>query len=226
MVVIMAHNNIMDEKSVGEIYQTYVSIRPRIISRLNEFKQLWERGNDEEIFAELVFCLLTPQSKANLCWIGVENLVRKNLLFKNNVNEVVNELNGVRFKYKKAKYIIETGKYFINNGKITIKEKIDKFKSINELRDWLVKNVMGLGYKEASHFLRNIGLGENLAILDRHILKNLHLLGLIDEIPNSLSQKRYFEIESKMIKFAAKINIPMSHLDLLLWYKETGEIFK
>ena len=84
----------------------------------------------------------------------------------------------------------------------------------------------GIGYKEASHFLRNIGFGEHLAILDRHIMKNLKLLGIIDEIPISLTRKKYLEIEQRMVKFSKKVKIPMKHLDLVLWYKETGEIFK
>jgi N-glycosylase/DNA lyase len=86
--------------------------------------------------------------------------------------------------------------------------------------------VLGLGYKEASHFLRNIGLGEDLAILDRHILKNLMLLGVIREVPTSLSRKTYLEIERKMTAFSKEAGIPMSKLDLLLWYKEAGEVFK
>jgi len=65
-----------------------------------------------------------------------------------------------------------------------------------------------------------------MAILDRHILKNLHLLGVIAKIPESLSKTTYRQIESKMEKFAVSVNIPFAHLDLLLWYKETGEIFK
>jgi N-glycosylase/DNA lyase len=83
-----------------------------------------------------------------------------------------------------------------------------------------------MGYKEASHFLRNIGMGEDLAILDRHILKNLKILGVISEIPVSLTRNKYLEIEIKMRDFAENVKIPMSHLDLLLWYKETKEIFK
>ena len=90
----------------------------------------------------------------------------------------------------------------------------------------VVANIKGLGYKEASHFLRNIGLGGDLAILDRHILKNLALLGVIDEVPASPSKKMYLEIEKKMIDFSREAKIPMSHLDLLLWYKEAGEVFK
>jgi N-glycosylase/DNA lyase len=89
-----------------------------------------------------------------------------------------------------------------------------------------VENVKGLGYKEASHFLRNIGLGEDLAILDRHILKNLGLLGVIDEVPSSPTKRLYLEIERKMAAFSKEAKIPMGQLDLLLWYKEAGEVFK
>ena len=89
-----------------------------------------------------------------------------------------------------------------------------------------MKNLTGLGYKEAGHFLRNIGFGERIAILDRHILKNLYSLGVIEEIPASLSGKKYLDIEKKMADFSKEMHIPLSHLDLLLWSKETGEIFK
>ena len=101
-----------------------------------------------------------------------------------------------------------------------------EFNDVYSAREWLVQNVKGIGYKEASHFLRNIGFGEELAILDRHILKNLKFFGAIEEIPRSLPRKKYFEIEKKMKKLAEKVKISMSHLDLVLWYKETGEVFK
>ncbi len=194
--------------------------------RLDDFKRIWHESSEKDIFTELIFCILTPQSRAKSCWNAVNNLLDRNLLLKGDANKIAKELSGVRFKNKKAEYIIEARKLFTINGRISIRPKMRQFDEINGAREWLVQNVKGIGYKEASHFLRNIGLGENLAILDRHILKNLHLLGVIDEIPNSLSKQRYFEIESKMTKFASKINIPMSHLDLVLWFKETGEIFK
>ncbi|MHC1572087.1 MAG: 8-oxoguanine DNA glycosylase [Methanosarcinales archaeon] len=77
-----------------------------------------------------------------------------------------------------------------------------------------------------SNILRNVALSEDMAILDRHVLRNLRSLGVIEEMPRSLSRKRYLEIEEKMKDFAEEIRIPMSHLDLTLWYRETGEVFK
>jgi len=85
------------------------------------------------------------------------------------------------------------------------------FKNPEKIRVWLVKNIKGFGYKEASHFLRNIGLGENIAILDRHILKNLKRFKVIKEVPISISPRKYLEIENKMKLFSKKIKIPVSH---------------
>ena len=95
-----------------------------------------------------------------------------------------------------------------------------------ELREWLVKNVKGLGYKEASHFLRNIGKSEDLAILDRHILKNLQDLKVINDIPKKLPTQKYLEIEKRMREFALENRLSLAELDLFLWSKETGYIFR
>lgn len=210
----------------NQIKRIYGFKKGEILQRLKDFEQLWLNGTDEEIFTELVFCILTPQSKAKVCWAAVENLISKNLLLKGNKNQILKELEGVRFKYKKAEYIVEAIKQFSTDGKVFIKSRIAQFSDVYDAREWLAQNVKGIGYKEASHFLRNMGLGENLAILDRHILKNLKLFGIIEKIPKSIPRKKYLEIEKKIRKLAEKVKIPMSHLDLLLWYKETGEIFK
>jgi len=213
------------EKGVRELQQTYRSIREQIIVRLGEFGQVMEGGGEDRIFAELVFCILTPQSRAKLCWAAVESLMSKDLLLKGGGEDIARELSGVRFKYRKAGYIIAAREEFIDNGELDIREKIIGL-GVEERRDFLVSKVKGIGYKEASHFLRNVALSEDMAILDRHVLRSLRSLGVIEEMPRSLSRKRYLEIEEKMKDFAEEICIPMSHLDLTLWYRETGEVFK
>ena len=221
----MKIENISIENS-EELHIIYKSIKPEVILRLREFKELWQKGNEKDIFKELIFCLLTPQSKAEKCWDAVKNLEERDLLFNGNVNEIANELKNVRFRFNKSRYILEARKKFVVNGNPKIKKQIKELENIFDARDWLVENVKGLGYKEASHFLRNIGIGENLTVLDRHILKNLKLSGVIDEVPKNLPGKIYFEIERKMIEFSQKVKISISHLDLVLWYKEAGKIFK
>jgi len=222
----MIYDKIYNGKDVKEITKIYNSIKSKVILRLNEFKKLLETEIEEDIFKELVFCLLTPQSRAKTCWIAVENLADQDLLLNGDIDAIAHGLKGVRFRFNKAKYILEARIEFMNRVKIDIKQRVGRFRNISEARDWLVNNVKGLGYKESSHFLRNIGLGEDIAILDRHILKNLKLIGVIEEIPNSLSKSKYLEIEQGFRRLANKLNIPVSHLDLVLWYKETGELFK
>lgn len=185
--------------------KAYKSKEIEIKSRLKEFKENYKDKN--KILRELCFCLCTPQSKAELCWKAVCALPDR-------------KLKGVRFANNKIKYIDEANKNFTN-----ILNNIDA-KNPEKTREWLVENVKGLGMKEASHFLRNIGLGENFAILDRHILKNLKKEGVIKEIPKTLSKKKYLEIEKQMRSFAKKIKIPMDELDLLFWSMETGKVFK
>jgi N-glycosylase/DNA lyase len=209
-----------------EIRAILPSIQDEIQSRLQEFDSVLKTGDEESIFAELVFCILTPQSKAKSAWAAVERLLDKDLLLTGTEDQILMELHGVRFKYKKAGYIIKARNMFLVDGKIAIESRISRFSGACDAREWLVRNVKGIGYKEASHFLRNIGHGADLAILDRHILKNLRSLQVIEEVPASLSRRRYLEIEKGMKELAEETKIPMSHLDLVLWYKETGEVFK
>ncbi len=216
----------MPIEKIDELKAIQISIQDEIESRLAEFDRIRKIGDDKAIFAELVFCILTPQSKARVCWAAVENLLDKNLLLNGESDQILGELHGVRFKYKKSEYVVEARDKLSIDGKIAIKSRISRFSDVCDAREWLVRNVKGIGYKEASHFLRNIGFGENLAILDRHILKNLRSLGVIEEIPDSLSRRRYLEIEREMMEFADRVKIPMSHLDLVMWYNEAGEVFK
>lgn len=215
-----------EHKILKEIKRLYFAERLRIKARTAEFRRIWEKGSEEDIFAELAFCIFTPQSKAGPCWETVNMLSAKGLLLKGGADRISRELSRVRFRNNKAKYLVEARGLFTANGKMFVRGGIKEFDGIEQARDWLVRNVKGLGLKEASHFLRNIGMGEDVAILDRHVLKNLYLFGVIEEVPANLSRKRYLDIEKKMKDFAKKINIPMSHLDLVLWCRETGEIFK
>ena len=139
--------------------------------------------------------------------------------------EIAEAITGVRFHNTKAHRVIGA-RYTFFHGCKTLKSTIADFSDSKELREWLVENINGLGYKEASHFLRNLGMGRELAILDRHILRNLVPLGIIEKVPASISGKNYLEIEEKMSVFSKEQGIPMDHLDMLLWYKEAGEIFK
>lgn len=198
-----------------EILTEYQIQKPKIQKRLNEFKSL----NEKNYFQEFLFCLLTPQSNAQKCWRAVQELSELKKFSKEKVSKILKPKT--RFYKTKTDYIL-------NAPYLWHKELKGKLIPTDPhwSRKWIVESVKGMGMKEASHFLRNIGFSNNqITILDRHILKNLRELNLIKETKIK-SEKNYLEIEKIYLDFAEKIKIPPDELDLLLWAKENGEIFK
>ncbi len=197
--------------------------KSEIQNRLNEFKQIFLEGNDKKLFAELAFCLCTPQSRAVVCDKAIKNLGKTGMLFSGNAKQIENNLDGVRFNSNKAKWIVEAREKYLQNLSKTLKS----FKTSVQAREWIVENIKGIGMKEAGHYLRNIGFeGEHLAILDRHILKHLVEEKIIPEVPKSLTPKIYLEIEKKMKEFSQRAGMSLYELDLFWWSEESGIVLK
>ncbi|MGL4425505.1 MAG: N-glycosylase/DNA lyase, partial [Cetobacterium sp.] len=147
--------------------------------------------------------------------------------FTGTEEQILPYLNVVRFNKTKAKNLYLLRQQMIDEaGNFITKDFFSEFQSVFEMREWIVKNIRGMSYKEASHFLRNIGFGDDLAILDRHILKNLVRLEVINEIPKTITPKLYKEIENKLREYCKEVQIPMVNMDLILWYLEAKDIFK
>ncbi len=201
-------------------------IKQDIERRLELFSQIWERGDDMELFYELAFCLFTPQSSAFRSQEAIDILKNGGLGMKAGFEELSDILRIVRFRNNKARYFMEARSRFVSDSPGSLRRELSMLPDAAGKRLWLEGNIRGYGLKEASHFLRNIGFGSDLAILDRHVLRNLVRLKILNEIPASLSRLRYEAIERKMTEYAGISGIPMDHLDFVLWYNETGRIFK
>jgi len=197
-----------------QITSIYKKEKNKIRFRLNEFKSLPESNYIKELF----FCLLTPQSNAKKCWTAVEKIFSLTNPSQEQILQILK--THTRFHNNKTRYLLEAKEKWSE-----IKNKLSEDKTI-ETRNWLAENVKGYGLKEAGHFLRNIGKSNNeIAILDRHILRNLVTLKIIEE-EEIKNKKHYLEIEKKFLALAKSIKIPIDELDLLFWSKENGEIFK
>jgi N-glycosylase/DNA lyase len=209
-----------------QIIEIYNDIKPRISQRLAQFSNLWLAGDDFDLFVELVFCLLTPSSRAHSADRALKLLLRNDLLREGPEEEIAALLNIVRFRYRKASFILRAREMFLSPVGSSLRGELSRLRDATARREWIVSTVKGIGYKEASHFLRNIGCDTEIAILDRHILRNLCALGLIECVPEHLSAKRYCDIEGKMRVYAERIGVPLSHLDFIFWYRATGDVFK
>ncbi len=208
--------------SYNELLERIEEIKPKItpivFSRMEEFKKLG-KSSSEEIFKELCFCILTANYSAE-GGIKIQKEIGDGFLTlsEKELARGLKEL-GHRFPNTRAKYIVEARKFAHN-----LKQILARFHDGKSARDWLVKNVKGLGMKEASHFLRNIGYND-VAIIDFHIIDLLVREGLIER-PKTLTKKRYLEIEKLLESIARKLSLSLGELDLYLWYLETGKILK
>jgi len=197
-------------------------IRETVDKRLLEFKSFKDKPT-EEWFSELCFCLLTANSRASSA-IRIQNQIgAKGFIHspQENIVQVI-KMNKHRFHNNKAKFIVEARKFV--NVKAII-QKIISEKGEKEAREFLVENVKGLGYKESSHFLRNVGY-TNLAILDRHILNLMIENNYLKEKPKTLNKKNYYEIEEIFNKVADEFNMTNAELDLYMWYMKVGMVLK
>ena len=197
------------------------NVRSLIEHRVGEFLEMRRRG-EEDWFRELAFCLLTANSSAESALKALEELDA--LIYHGATAEVEGALrrSGYRFPRRRAEYIVEARRHLPR-----LKAIIESFRSPGEARRWLVENVRGLGWKEASHLLRNLGYLD-VAILDRHILRVMSRIGLIDEAEASKTPqgRRYEELEGLLRPVADELGIPLGVLDLYLWYMETGKVLK
>lgn len=192
-------------------------IKNQIDKRIKEFKNTNKESN-EQLFNELCFCLLTANFNAEK-----SITIQKNIggcFLKDSKDEITKKLKnfGHRFPNIRAEYIHRAKK---------CKDKLNEIISFvdkKEIREWLVKNVNGISYKESSHFLRNVGF-DDYAIIDFHIIDLLVKFNIIKK-PKTITKNKYMEIEKILKKIAQKTNLTLAELDLYLWYIETGKILK
>ena len=220
----------------------YMNKKDKIQRRLSDFQKFFsepfhwsyaggelklvpsEAPDDQRIFEELAFCIFTANTSAEMGAKAVDAI--RNVLIAGNADEMTRRLEGVyRFVNLRPAYIVHTRTHFKNKLNFKLKDKIQSFRNSHEMRDYFVQNAKGLGMKEASHFLRNIGF-KGYAILDKHIINSLQEFGVLKTNDKPRNAKEYLEIEKKLIDFSKQAGIDTDELDLLLWSRKNGRILK
>lgn len=197
-------------------------VRSMVEKRVAEFLGVREKDSFAW-FNELAYCLLTAYSSAERGQLCVDALCDCGAMLEGSVEEVAATLRcqGHRFAERRAEYIIEARRLIPDLKKI-----IEGFGDPRDAREWLVENVKGLGLKEASHFLRNVGYMD-VAIIDRHILSNMAEHGLIVEADGKgITRRRYLDYERILAVVAERVGLPLGEMDLYLWYRKTGKVLK
>jgi len=214
--------------TVERVVATHRARRREIKNRLDEFDEVWRKGSDARLWEELAFCIFTAGASARM---GLNSVVAiRSLLLDGEPEEMTRALKRTgahRFPVARPRYIVTTRSYLRANFDMKLRRRLRGFSDPLERRDWLAqeKQIKGLGYKEASHFLRNIGI-KGHAILDKHVMRCLAEVGVVDSAKPPSTRRQYLDVEEKFLRFATDVRINCDELDLVLWSMKTGEILK
>ena len=174
----------------------------------------------------MVFCIFTAGASARMGLSSVEAV--RPLLARGTREELAGALRHKhRYPNSRSGYIVATRDYLRGDCRMRLRERLEGFTDPFERRDWLARErrIKGLGYKEGSHFLRNVGF-RGYAILDKHILRSLAELGVIESPEPPSTRAKYLAAEERLRRFARDIRIDFDELDLVLWSMKTGEVLK
>lgn len=194
-----------------KVEQTRRQTQPLVQERMKEL------SNNPDWFSELCFCITTANYTSE-GGIRIQKAVPDFSIYDETQIEAVLRRHGYRFPRIRARYLFEARKH---KGAL---ESLRGMADSATRRDWLAENVKGLGMKEASHFLRNVGYYD-VAVIDRHILGVLAEHNVIIR-PKALSPKKYLEIEGVLRKLADATGTSLGELDFYLWHMKTGKILK
>lgn len=192
------------------------------------------RWREFELRKELVGCVLSSQVRHEMAVATTENLEQAGLLddgWWNDVQdndfglEVFRVLSGQRcdlarsraYRFPKVR-AAQLSQARDALAKLPLVARLASDRSPRSLRQDLVADIAGLGPKQASMFLRNIGRSYDLAILDTHVL---HFMDMHDLL--SMTQVRigtvagYERAERLAVDYAQTLGYPVGFLDWAIW---------
>ncbi|WP_297027443.1 N-glycosylase/DNA lyase [Thermoplasma sp.] len=191
------------------------NVRSLVSRKVEEFRAMG-RSSREVLFKELVFCILAANTSAEMS-LRMQESIGDGFLYmsRDDLRRSLKE-NRYRFYNVRSDFIVRSRS--IIDDLPWIVSSSDHAGS----RDYLVDNVYGIGYKEASHFMRNVGISD-FAILDKHIMR---WMSQYYPVKKNTSRKNYLYNEGIFKEISAGFGIEPGVLDLFIWYKETGTIIK
>jgi N-glycosylase/DNA lyase len=194
--------------------------------------------SEDELWEELCVCILSSNVPYELALSAFQYLRKNNLLSRewiitdpNAAKIIALELSKPIYTPRKKdgsnrKYRFPNVRAFnlVNAAKALYGKKhslcsiLKSNASEREIRDFLAENIPGIGLKEASHFLRNIGYSDSLAIIDTHVIAFLLEVGALQKKNiNAVTPSVYLKLEKILQDLCYTMGLNLSILDIAIW---------
>jgi len=201
-------------------------------------KPRWETLDENILWRELVACILGSRVRYDVAYSAVERMGMANLfsdiqikakqpLYEKAVFNVLmqhtssDNAYGVQHRYPFPSIRagqIGTAAQTIYSRSGTIKSILEKAQDERDARRHLAREVSGLGPKQASLFLRNVGFATQVAVLDAHVLTYMDWIGLTPSPVKTVKTLRQYEsLEDAFIEHSYSCGFPPDQFDLAVW---------
>ena len=198
----------------------------------------WARMTEDNLWRELVACILGSRVRFEIAHSAVERMEMMGLLcqsrrsshFDQYERDVMRALAGESFTrdgvgpqcrypfFRVRANQIRRAAERLYGDRRSIREFLDDARDVREARRRLASEVSGLGPKQASLFLRNIGYAAHVAVLDIHVLTYMSWIGLTDTPVKSVSSVREYEtLEDAFIGHSCSLGYAPDRFDLAVW---------
>ena len=193
----------------------------------------WTSMTEDDLWRELVACILGSRVRFEVAHSAVERMDRRRLFseqrrssrFQQYEQDVMGALSegsasgGPRYPFFRVRANqIRRAAERLYTSKESLREFLEDSRDIRDTRRRLASEVSGLGPKQASLFLRNIGFAAHVAVLDIHVLTYMRWVGLIETHIKSISTLRKYEaLEDSFIEHAYSFGYAPDRFDLAVW---------
>lgn len=194
----------------------------------------WSRMTEDDLWRELVACILGSRVRFEVAHSALEWMEKRRLFrecrrssrfqqYEQDVMEALSERGspGKPSRYPffrvRSSQIRQAAERLYETGD-TLRSILEGSRDIRDARRRLALEVSGLGPKQASLFLRNIGYAAHVAVLDIHVLTYMNWVGLTETLIRSVSTVRKYEaLEDAFVEHAYSFGYTPDHFDLAVW---------
>ena len=192
-----------------------------------------QKHSEEELWEELICCVLSSQITYEIARAYAKHLIDKRLIGHElpikDLNKIEISVRNVlrtpikienrkvsyRFPNIRARQIADIHQT-VNNYGTSLSNILYSVNDPHDLREFLINHFSGIGPKQASMFIRNIGFSYDLAILDKHVINYMQVTNMCKNI-GIPGKKEYLSVEAELVKYASDIGYKVGFVDWAIW---------
>ena len=192
-----------------------------------------ESVGEEDLWRELSCCILSSQVNYELARAAADAIDKAGVFCSNaqSWESVAQDIHSIlsgtlnvagrtwRYRFPSTKsYQIARTWAAIRGEAQSLTNLLAKIDDVAAVREWMVLHAPGLGPKQSSMFLRNAGVTIDLAVLDRHVLRYMEVIELVQNGDRQPAKLRDYQATELILRsHADELGYRVGLLDWAIW---------